>query len=139
MNPLIVPGKLDSLTQIAQYVLTAAAAAKLGKKAAYRLRLATDEIATNTIVYGYEKSGVGGYLEVQVDLNDRNLTITIEDTAPAYDPTKQSSPEDLDKLPHERQIGGLGIYLAIQGMDEFLYERVGNRNRNIFVVNRPIE
>ncbi|MEG5064414.1 ATP-binding protein [Microcoleus sp. B3-A4] len=136
MNPLIVPGKLDSLSQIAQYVLAAAAEAELEKKASYGLRLAVDEIATNIIIHGYEESGTEGNLELCAELSDRNLIIFIEDTAVTYDPIEQALPDDLDKHPHEKTIGGLGVYLAIQGVDKFSYERVGNRNRNIFTVER---
>jgi len=136
MNQLTVPGKLDSLSQIAQYVLAAAAEAGLGKKASYGLRLAVDEIATNIILHGYEESGSEGDIELQTELCDRNLTVFIEDTAALYDPNEQLLPDDLDQHPHQKQIGGLGVYLAIQGVDKFSYERVGNRNRNIFVMNR---
>lgn len=136
MNQLIVPGKLDSLSQIAQYVLAAAAEAELEKKASYGLRLAVDEIATNIILHGYEESGREGNLELWAELSDRNLIIFIEDTAVTYDPIEQALPDDLDKHPHEKSIGGLGVYLAIQGVDKFSYERVENRNRNIFTVDR---
>lgn len=136
MNPLIVPGKLDYLSQIAQYVLAAAAEAELEKKASYGLRLAVDEIATNIIIHGYEESGREGNLELWTELSDRNLTIVIEDTAVTYDPIEEPLPDDLDKHPHEKQMGGLGVYLAIQGVDKFSYERVENRNRNIFTVER---
>jgi anti-sigma regulatory factor (Ser/Thr protein kinase) len=136
MNPLIVPGKLDSLSLIAQYVLAAAAEAELEKKASYGLRLAVDEIATNIIIHGYEESGREGNLELCAELSDRNLTIVIEDTAVIYDPIEQALPSDLDKHMHEKGIGGLGVYLAIQGVDKFSYERVENRNRNVFTVER---
>jgi anti-sigma regulatory factor (Ser/Thr protein kinase) len=36
----------------------------------------------------------------------------------------------------ERPIGGLGIYLAVEGVDEFSYERDNNLNRLILVVNQ---
>ncbi|MFM9264568.1 ATP-binding protein [Tychonema sp. BBK16] len=136
MNPLTVPGQLDFLSQIAQYVLAAAAEANLDKKASYGLRLAVDEIATNIIIHGYEESGIEGDLELRAELSDRNLTIMIEDTAVTYDPIDHPIPDDLEQHPHEKKIGGLGVYLAIQGVDKFAYERVENRNRNIFTVNR---
>jgi hypothetical protein len=34
-------------------------------------------------------------------------------------------------------MGGLGLFLAIRGVDEFRYERHGQINRNIFVVRVP--
>ncbi len=137
MEPVTVSGKLESLGAIADYVMSAAKAAGLEKKAAYQLRLAVDEIATNIIVHGYEEAGLEGSVFCQAILNDASLTITLEDTGVEYDPTQKETPDDLDKPLEERQIGGLGVYLTIQGVDQFLYERVGDRNRNIFVVNLP--
>lgn len=136
MQPLIVSGTLDSLGAIAKYVMAAAAAAGLDKKTSYNLRLAVDEIATNIIIYGYQEAATEGVLALHADLDEQSLTISIEDTGVPYDPTQKSAPDDLDKPLEQRQIGGLGIYLAIQGVDKFIYERVGDRNRNIFIVNR---
>lgn len=136
MEPLTVAGTLGSLRAITQYVLAAAAAAGLDKKASYKLRLAVDEIATNIIIHGYQEAGCSGVLVCQATLNEQALTICIEDTAIPYDPTKTPKPDDLNKSPEQRRLGGLGVYLAIQSVDQLLYERVGNRNRNILVVNQ---
>jgi anti-sigma regulatory factor (Ser/Thr protein kinase) len=136
MDPLTVPGSLDSLATISQYVLAAAAAAGLDKKVAYRLRLAVDEIATNIISHGYEEAGRTGVVDVQAVIDETTLTIFLEDTGASYVPDQVAEPTDLDRPLVERPIGGLGVYLAIQSVDKFLYERIGNRNRHSFVVNR---
>jgi len=69
-----------------QYV-SAAAMAATWIKVSYRLRLAVDEIAT-IIVHGYEKSR--GKFEVSgADINEQDLTILIEDTGVAYDPSQK--------------------------------------------------
>ncbi|MBW4578367.1 MAG: ATP-binding protein [Tildeniella nuda ZEHNDER 1965/U140] len=138
MQSLTVPGTLDSLSAIADFIKTAAATAGLDKKASYRLRLAVDEIATNVIVHGYEEAGLEGVLDLTFDVDEKALTFGIEDTGAAYDPHQHLLPEeDALKLPLEqRQVGGLGIYLALQGVDKFIYERDGDRNRNTFVMNR---
>jgi anti-sigma regulatory factor (Ser/Thr protein kinase) len=137
MEPLVVEGKLDSLGSIAQYVMKSAAEAGLEKKAAYRLRLAVDEIATNIIVHGYEEAGLEGKVHVSAAIDDRSLTICLEDTGTPYDPKLRANPDDLDRHIEHRQVGGLWVYLALQGVDDFAYEYVGDRNRNMFVVNRP--
>jgi anti-sigma regulatory factor (Ser/Thr protein kinase) len=138
MQPLTVPGTLDSLSAIADYVKSAAAAGGLDKKVAYKLRLAVDEIATNIIIHGYQEAGSQGLIDLQADINEQAVTLYIEDTGEGFDPfQKLSVEEELVHLPIEqRPLGRLGVYLAIQGVDKFLYERVGKRNRNIFVVNR---
>jgi anti-sigma regulatory factor (Ser/Thr protein kinase) len=135
MEPITIPGTLDALEAIAQYVMSSAKVAGLDKKAAYRLRLAVDEIATNIIIYGYEKAGRQGNLFCSAEIGDCALTISLEDTGIFYDATMQKTPDDLDLPLEQRQEGGLGVYLAIQSVDKFIYERVGDRNRNIFRMN----
>jgi len=134
MEPLILPGTLDSLSKIGAYVLEAASQAGLEKKIAYRLRLAVDEIATNAIVHGYDRIGEEGDLVVSAEIGEGILTITLEDTGPPYDPFKTPSPDDLDQPLNDRDIGGLGVFLAIQGVDEFRYEWLNETNRNIFTM-----
>jgi serine/threonine-protein kinase RsbW len=137
MESLVVPGVLDSLGTIGKYVLEAATSAGLDRKASYRLRLAVDEIATNAITHGYEEAGLRGSLTVQAEMDEASLTLTLEDTAGAFDPRTLSRPRSLDLPLDERPIGGLGVYLTLQGVDGFRYERIGNRNRNIFTMRRP--
>jgi len=136
MQPLLVPGTLDSLSAIGRYVNEAAAAASLEKKVAYRLRLAVDEIATNIILHGYEEAGQTGDVLVLSQLDEATLTIVLEDTSPPFDPRNLVRPDHLDKPIEERPIGGLGIYLVMENVSKFDYEYVNNHNRNIFIVNR---
>jgi len=138
MEPLVVPGILDSLSRIGKYVLEAAATAGLDRKASYRLRLAVDEIATNSVTHGYQETGLHGSLVVLSYMDEASLTLILEDTADAFDSSTLSRPASLDLPMDERPIGGLGVYLTLQGVDAFRYERVGNRNRNIFIMHRPL-
>src|SRR5262245_64599401 len=116
--------------------MTVAAEAGLAKAAAYRLRLAIDEIATNIILYGYDSGRREGDVELRAMLDDEWLTICVEDTAMAFDPRQNVPPSDLDAALENRQMGGLGVFLAIEGVDRFDYEWVNNRNRNIFTMHR---
>ena len=114
-------------------------AAGLDSKAAYRLRLAVDEIATNIVLYAYRDAGVPGEVTICGELSEELLTITLEDTGNSFDPRNRQLPDaqDLAKPLEDRPVGGLGILLALQGVDEFSYERVDDRNRNIFTARRP--
>jgi serine/threonine-protein kinase RsbW len=137
MEPLKAASTLDSLAAIGKYVMDAAAAAGLAKADAYRLRLAVDEIATNIIVHGYLDEGLQGPVELHGRMDDKTLMLVLEDTAVPFDPRSIPPPDDIHLPPEQRKIGGLGVYLALEGVDEFHYERVGERNRNVFVMNRP--
>jgi anti-sigma regulatory factor (Ser/Thr protein kinase) len=135
MENLTVAGTLDSLDAIAKYVMAVAAATGLDKKTSYNLRLAVDEIATNIIIHGYEEAGREGVLDLEAFVDEQTLTISIKDTGVPYNPNQRLTPDDLDQPLEQRKIGGLGVYIAIQGVDKFIYERVGDRNHNIFIVN----
>src|SRR4051812_29692292 len=128
MESLTVPGRLDSLERIGKYVMAAAAEAGLEKAAAYRLRLAIDEIVTNVILYGYDSGRREGDVELRATLDDESLTICVEDSAIAFDPRQKAPPSDLDAALEDRQMGGLGVFIAIEGVDRFEYEWVNNRN-----------
>ena len=138
MLPLIVPGRLDSLEKIRKYTMLAAKNAGLEKARAYKLRLAVDEIATNIINYGYQRAGLEGVISVEVNLDEHALTITLDDTSGYFDPTLRPPPppEYFTQPLEEREIGGWGVYLAIQNVDQFHYHRLQNHNRNIFIMYR---
>src|SRR5262249_29633231 len=123
METLVVPGTLHSLGAIGKYVMDAAAAARLEKKAAYRLRLAVDEIATNALVHGHAGAERQGILGVRAEVDRRSLTIILEDAGAPYDPRQVPPPRSLEAPLEERPVGGLGVYLALQNVDEFFYER----------------
>lgn len=134
MKPLNLPGNLKSLGEIGKYIMDVANEASLEKKSAYKLRLAVDEIATNIISHGYEESGLEGNIKVHGNIENNQVVIILEDTGIPYDPTTKTLDQDLNLSLEERPVGGLGVFLAIDGVDEFLYERDGNVNRNILIV-----
>lgn len=136
MEYLTLPGTLDSLEAIAEFATQAAAAAGLDEETSYHLRLAVDEIATNIIAHGYAARGTQGELELWVGIEEKTLTIYIEDTGPPYNPSQYQRPDDLALPLDQRRVGGLGVYLAMRSVDKFLYERVGNRNRHTLIMNR---
>ncbi|GDY12855.1 histidine kinase [Planctomycetota bacterium] len=133
------PGNLDSLRPIGEYILAAAKTAGLEKKKAYGLRLAMDEVATNIITHGYDENGKSGSIIISGEVTERELILVLEDTAPPFDPRSLLSPEEKDlKRPlEERNVGGLGVFLAFKALDRFDYQHTGTHNRNVFVMHRP--
>jgi sigma-B regulation protein RsbU (phosphoserine phosphatase) len=55
------------------------------------------------------------------------MIFTVSDTGVPFDPTKKDE-EDTTLSAEERPIGGLGIHLVRQLMDEVHYERQGDKN-----------
>ena len=79
MNALTLPGTTESLLQVTRYVLDAAAQARLDERTTYHLRLAVDEIATNIVTHGYAEAGLTGSLTISTAVNERELTIYLDD------------------------------------------------------------
>jgi anti-sigma regulatory factor (Ser/Thr protein kinase) len=91
------------------------------------VNLALDEVVANVILHGFENPGehdivVGLYLEPEF------VNVTVEDAGVAFNPLDAPEP-DLTKPIEERPIGGLGIHLVRNVMDQIEYRRDGDRNR----------
>ena len=85
-----------------------------------------DELLSNAIKYGFRERD-GGDITVHVDLADGRLAVTITDDGKPFDPFRLEDP-DTTLTTQQRKIGGLGIYIVRNTMEEYSYERVGNRN-----------
>ncbi len=133
-KPLTVPGSLNSLKEIADYVTFVAEKANLNKKSSYLLKLAVDEIASNVIIHGYAEAKQKGNIQVHADLCEEYLKITLLDSGKHYNSLQKAPPQHLDQPLEKRIIGELGIHLALNAVDEFNYEQSGKWNRNIFIV-----
>ncbi len=144
-NPRIAPLRLsgdieqlgDTLSTLRKYVAEAAVQAGLETQFVNRLKLAVDEVAANIVMYGYGDVPEPGVIDVTTVIDDERLTITLEDSGTPYDPTQREVPTDLESPLETREMGGLGVYLAIHNVDEFNYRTVNKRNINQFIMKRP--
>lgn len=87
---LEVPATVGALGDIASFVLRLAGRAALDKGAAYRIRLAVDELATNIVMHGYR--GGDGRITVRGRSGPGRVQISIADSAPAFDPVEGCLP-----------------------------------------------
>ena len=89
------------------------------------LQLAVEEAVVNTIVHGYR--GAAGTLTIAIHVTDSAAEIRIEDRAPAFDPLSLPEPDRGDDLAR-RRIGGLGVYLLRQMVDDVSYAYADGKN-----------
>lgn len=139
LGELTLPGNLDALEPIREYVSRAGKAAGLDDSSVYQLCLAVDEIATNVVLHGYEEAGLSGNVTLQSTVDNGRLTIHLRDNGKSYDPSKHDIPDEDDlALPLEdRPVGGLGILLALDGVDDLQYEATDRGNEHRFVKKLP--
>lgn len=95
-------------------------------KELYAIHLVCEELVVNVVSYAYS-DGAEGYLKVQIEKEEGCITLRFIDGGVAFNPLEREMP-DVSLPLEERQIGGLGIFLTVQMMDEVLYERVNDEN-----------
>jgi serine/threonine-protein kinase RsbW len=140
LSPITVSGRYDkmgeALKALREYAVMAARQAGLPEPRVQALKLAMDEYATNIIQYGYHDAGIVGDVSVTATINDDYLVISLYDSAVEFDPTQRPDPTNLEDDLIDRGIGGYGIMLTRQSVDEWRYERMGDLNCNHFVLRR---
>ena len=123
---LSVPAELDRLAEIRALVREVAVSCGAPAVCMDELVQAVDEAATNIAVHGYR--GGPGVLDVTAELVGDSIEITIEDTAPPFDPTLAPEP-DVSTPPESRRPGGMGIHLMRLATDSLTHSpRPGGGN-----------
>jgi len=89
------------------------------------INLALEETVTNVMLYAYP--GKSGRVLVEAETSPGKVVFTISDSGIAFDPTQQKEP-DITQGFEDRPIGGLGIFLVRQIMDDIRYERKDDKN-----------
>jgi len=116
----IFPAALDSLSRINDFVTAAAESAGFAPQAVYAVQMAVEEACSNIIEYAYA-GDVAGDIACTCAVDDAGLTITLCDHGRSFDPAVVPEP-DLSCSLEDRQVGGLGLYLMHQMMDEVHFE-----------------
>jgi len=88
--------------------------------------LALDEILNNIINYGYDDKNEHE-ITVQIILSDNTLSMIIEDDGRPFNPLDVPEPNTEDSL-EDRTVGGLGLYLVRNVMDNMQYTYENNKN-----------
>ena len=117
---LSVPADLDRLAEIRALVRDVAISCGAPEICMDELVQAVDEAATNVVIHGYR--GGPGELDVTAELVGDRIVITLEDTAPPFDPTLAPRP-DVSTPPESRRPGGMGIHLMRLATDSIAHAR----------------
>ncbi|MBQ9297170.1 MAG: ATP-binding protein [Paludibacteraceae bacterium] len=103
------------------------------------INLALEEAVVNVMEYAYPGHNDGKVFVEYVKVNEEDgqrLVFTISDSGVPFDPTKRAD-ADITLSAEDRPIGGLGIFLVKQLMDEVRYERC--EEKNILTLVKKIE
>ena len=107
----------------------------LSKKCVFEANLALDELFTNIISYGFDDKNEHT-ISITIALQNDELVVNIEDDGIPFNPTNAETP-DLECTIEECRIGGLGIHLAKNLMNEVCYQRC--KDKNILTLKKNIK
>jgi len=98
---------------------------KLNDDLTNKLDMCAEEIFANVAFYAYpEKQGI---IDVILSKSGNSIIFEFKDEGIEYNPLEKPDP-DITLPPEERPIGGLGIYMVKNLVDEIYYKRENNNN-----------
>ena len=103
-------------------------------KASMTISVALEEMFVNVAHYAYPDQK--GKVTVGMRFIDDDVEIHLFDSGIPFNPLAKKDP-DITLKAEEREIGGLGIYMVKQSMDECTYERKNNQNH--FMMRKKIK
>ncbi|MCE0483568.1 MAG: ATP-binding protein [Methylacidiphilales bacterium] len=95
-------------------------------QAVYRVKLALEEMITNIIKHGYDDYE-SHQIDVAIELRPEEIVGTITDDGHEFNPLEQELKNKNAALP-ERKVGGLGIHIIKELLNEVNYRRENEKN-----------
>ena len=126
MEKLEIVAKRENLPQVTEFIDLQLEKINCEIKKQLQLDIAVEEIYINIASYAYD--GKEGPSEIIFDTVDNdNVSITFLDSGVPYNPLAKEDP-DITLSAAEREIGGLGIFMLKQSMDDMKYEYKDGKN-----------
>lgn len=134
MQTISIRNDLHEIRRVGQMIEAFVASHGLPSSLGRDFALASDELLTNVISHGYDDEQTHA-IHLQIRCDAAVLVLRLEDEGRAYNPLSAPTP-DLTAELLDRSVGGLGIYLVRQLMDQVEYGR--EANKNILVLTKQI-
>ena len=123
---IVIKNEVEELDKLAAFVEEVASELGLEPELEMNLNLALEEVVSNVILYAYPKKEEGSVM-IAANGDGKSLVFTITDKGKEFDPTKVEE-ADITLSAEDRQIGGLGIYIVKNIMNEVTYQRLEGKN-----------
>lgn len=126
---LMVDATIDNLQTVIGFVEEQLEAADCPMKTSMLICVSLEEIYVNVVNYAYGDSV--GKCEISSRLEEiegrRRITLSIKDKGKPFNPLDKEDP-DITLSADERRIGGLGIYMVKNSMDDVKYDYISGHN-----------
>ena len=91
----------------------------------FKVNLVLEELGVNVVNY----SSAASEIAISLASDEHAVSVEIVDDGPPFNPLADAVEPDLDAPLEDRPIGGLGIHLVREMMDELHYSREEGKNR----------
>ena len=123
---IVLANEISEISRLAAFIEEIGEEFGLTPDVVFNLNLVLEEAVVNVINYAYPKED-HQWIYLSAKLQDGSIILVLTDTGKEFDPTM--APEaDITLSADEREIGGLGIFLIRQIMNEVKYERIEGKN-----------
>jgi anti-sigma regulatory factor (Ser/Thr protein kinase) len=138
MKQLTVPAQIVFLEEVLDFTENKARDAGLDAKQLLNVGIAVEEIFVNITSYAYPSNTslaseaslaklCNGEVTISVFVDSGRFIIEFTDTGMPYDPLAKDDP-DTTQTAEEREIGGLGIFMVKNLMDDVRYRYEDGKN-----------
>lgn len=124
MNELLIDATNDNLDSVLAFIESELETKDCPMQLLMQIQIVVEEIFVNIANYAYNPDI--GSVKIRVAV-ENDIVIEFEDDGTAYNPLEKEDP-DITLDVQEREIGGLGIFIVKQIMDEVVYKHEGNKN-----------
>ena len=123
---IILANDIAELSKLHAFIEEVGEDLSLTPDVVFNLDLVIEEAVVNIIHYAYPKEE-HQYIYLSAHVHEGSIVFVLTDTGKEFDPTL--APEaDITLSADEREIGGLGIFLIRQIMNEVRYQRIDGKN-----------
>ena len=136
MKEITIEAKVDNLDQVLSFVDEQLESAGCSIGIQTQIDIAVEEVFVNIAQYAYDPNVGPATISVETSSNPLKVKLTFVDKGMPYNPLAKDDP-DVTQSADERPIGGLGIYMVKNIMDDVEYEH--KDGQNIFTIAKNIE
>jgi len=123
---IIIKNQIGELQQVNQFVEEIGEELGLDMELQMNLNLVMEEMVSNVIFYAYPE-GKEASIGLTAEYDGKELTFVLSDGGKEFDPTLKED-ADPNVNPIDREIGGMGIYIVKNIMNQVSYQRLEGKN-----------
>lgn len=131
---LLLKNDISQVPLLADFINQVCNKFALDQSLSFQLNLVLEEAVVNVIQYAFPK-GEEHTFTLDVKKEADTITFILRDDGKPFNPLTQAPDVDINLSAEKRQIGGLGIFLVQQMMDEVDYKRT-SKGENVLVMKK---